>query len=557
MAASEEKNKSNCETVRALLISGIGISLDEGDGVALDEAKRVLSRLGIRDSAELSVYKRSVDARVRGGVHSVRRVLAVRARFHEPIRLSERQRALLPKLSARAITEDEEPTVVYGDTPIGDRPLVVGMGPAGLFAALMLAENGYRPILIDRGDDVRTRVRINDSFMETGVLDTESNVQFGAGGAGTFSDGKLITRINDPSISYVLRRFVDCGAPEEILSDARPHIGTDLLVGVVERLIERIAEKGGTVLYRTRLTGIRRERDEERLVAETSAGEISCGALVLALGHSARDTQRMLMRLGLPTVPKAFSVGVRVEHLQKEIDKALYGDYAGHPALGHAEYNLSDTTGDRGVYTFCMCPGGTVMAAASEEGGVVVNGMSRHARDGENAVAAVAVSVMPEDCGGGAEDGFLFQRMLEERAFKMGGGAYAAPIQTLGDFMDGALSESPTSVTPTYSRGVTRLSRVDTLFPDRITDTLRAGFRSFGRKVRGYDAREAILTGVETRTSSPVRIMRTEELTAVGFPLIYPIGEGAGYAGGITSAAVDGIRAALAIMKRFRVSEDL
>lgn len=555
---SNELNRPVRETAvfaRAILVSGITLSLDDDPAEALAEANKVLCRAGISVQMQCSIYKRSIDARVRGGVRSVKFVYSVLAQFDETIPLSKSVLSILQKSSARPIEPLEDPGSIKGNDPMEHRPLVVGMGPAGLFCALMLAEQGYCPILIDRGDDVRRRVETNERFMRTGYLDTESNVQFGAGGAGTFSDGKLITRISDPACSYVLRRLVDCGAPSEILTDARPHIGTDLLVSVVERLIARIEVNGGTVLYRTRLDGLENPKSEHSLTAKTTAGDISCGALVLALGHSARDTQRMLLREGLPTVPKPFSVGVRAEHLQADIDRALYGDFAGHPALGHAEYNLSDTTGARGVYTFCMCPGGSVIAAASEVGGVVVNGMSCHARDGKNAVAAVAVSVLCEDYGNTPEGGMAYQRALEERAFRAGGGEYAAPIQTLGDFMVGTSCHAPSRILPSYSRGQTTLSRVDQLFSPTVTETLRRGFASFGKKLHGYDCADAILTGVETRTSSPVRILRTGELTAIGFPLIYPIGEGAGYAGGITSAAVDGIRAAEAIMKRFKAPE--
>ena len=540
--------------IRSVVIPGIALSLDDDPQLAISEAKRELRRAGITAEADYSIYKRSVDARVRGGVRTVRFVYSVLAAFSFDLTVSSAVSETLLSRSMRMIAPPP-PEEVLGTKPMAGRPLIVGMGPAGLFCALRLAEYGYRPILIDRGDDVHRRVERNEQFMKTGCLDTESNVQFGAGGAGTFSDGKLVTRINDPNCAYVLQRFVDCGAPEEILTNARPHIGTDLLVGVVERLIERIRALGGTVLYRTRLDGIRNGKDSESLVAETTAGDIPCGALVLALGHSARDTQRMLLRIGLPVIPKSFSVGVRAEHLQSEIDTALYGDFAGHPALGHAEYNLSDTTDARGVYTFCMCPGGTVIAAASEEGGVVVNGMSRHARDGANSVAAVAVSVFTEDFGNTPEGAMDFQRRLEERAFTMGGGDFIAPAQTLGDFMEGTLRREPRKVLPSYSRGAVTLSRVDTLFPAEITETLRRGFSCFGRKLHGYDDAETVLTGVESRTSSPVRTMRTEDMTAVGFPLIYPIGEGAGYAGGITSAAVDGIRAARAMIARFAPSE--
>lgn len=557
MKHAAENGQQESTEVRALVVSGIALSPDEPAQTAIEEAKKLLSSHGIARDLSYSIYKRSVDARVRGGVRTVRFVYAVLAQFPQAVRIAENKLFRLQRASVRPITESDTPEIVYGSDPMHGRPLVVGMGPAGLFTALLLAENGYSPILIDRGDDVRTRVETNDRFMRTGVLDTESNVQFGAGGAGTFSDGKLITRINDPKCNYVLRKFVECGAPKEILTDARPHIGTDLLVDVVERMIERIEELGGTVLYRTRLDGILHAESTETVTARTTGGDIPCGALVLALGHSARDTQRMLMKAGFPVVPKPFSVGVRAEHLQAEIDRSMYGDLAGHPALAHAEYNLSDTTGDRGVYTFCMCPGGTVVAAASEENGVVVNGMSCHARDGRNAVAAVAVSVTGDDYGNTPEGGMAFQRRLEERAFLAGGGEYAAPIQLLGDFLDGTLSHEPKKVTPTYSRGKTTLSRLDTLFPEELTAALRRGFVSFGRKLPGYDDRETVLTGVETRTSSPLRIMRGDSLTAVGFPLVYPIGEGAGYAGGITSAAVDGVRAAIAIMARFGAPEQI
>ena len=558
----EDNNRSAMPNDRkkpiALLVSGISLSPDDPPSYALDEAKEKLRRFGLpMKQASALIYKRSVDARVRGGVRTVKLVYSVMVTLSDVTVLKERQRAQLEGASSRIAETLDSPTVEYGTEVMNGRPVIVGMGPAGLFCALLLAEHGYRPIIIDRGDDVRRRVEVNERFMQTGVLDTDSNVQFGAGGAGTFSDGKLITRINDPYCQYVLRRFVDCGAPREIMTDARPHIGTDLLVGVVEGLLVRISAFGGDVRYRTRLDRIRSADSESALTITTTAGEIPCGTLVLALGHSARDTNRMLISLGLPVVPKPFSVGVRVEHLQKDIDRALYGDYAGHPAIGCGEYNLSDTKGDRGVYTFCMCPGGSVIAAASEEGGVVVNGMSHHARDGENAVAAVAVSVFAEDDGNTPEGGMDFQRALEEKAFRMGGGGYAAPMQLLGDFMEGTLKSSPSRIQPTYTRGCVTPARLDQLFPSSIVSSLRRGFSSFGRKLPGYDVADAVLTGVESRTSSPVRILRSQEtLTATGFPLIYPIGEGAGYAGGITSAAVDGIRAALAIMKKFRPTEE-
>ena len=424
------------------------------------------------------------------------------------------------------------------------------MGPAGLFSALLLAEHGYAPIIIDRGDCVEKRCAVNADFIENGALDTESNIQFGAGGAGTFSDGKLMTRINDAKISYVLRRLCDFGAPEEIRTAAKPHIGTDMLVGVVDRILKHIEKLGGQVIYRCRLDAIKENKDNT-LTALTSRGEIPCSAMILAVGHSARDTYKMLIDSGYAVVAKAFSVGVRIEHLRSDIDRALYGDYAGHPALGAAEYHLSDTTEDRGVYTFCMCPGGQIVAGASEEGGVVVNGMSNYARDGRNSNSAINVSVNKSDYGDTPMGAIEFQRNIERLAFVAGGADYFAPVQTLGDFMSGRAGTEPSRIIPTYRDGRVRTARVDKLFPSFVTEGFKRGFCSFDRKINGFAVKDAIITGVETRTSAPVRILRTEEMTALGHSLVYPCGEGAGYAGGITSSAVDGLRTALAVMARF------
>jgi uncharacterized FAD-dependent dehydrogenase len=414
----------------------------------------------------------------------------------------------------------------------------------------MLAEAGYAPVVIDRGDCIADRSRAYERFVNEGILDTESNIQFGAGGAGTFSDGKLLTRINDPRISYVLQRFCDFGAPREILVAAKPHIGTDLLLGVVDRMLDHIQALGGRVIYRCRLEEIT-ERTDGVIVAKTSTGDIFCSLAILALGNSARDTFSMLMQKGYMIQPKPISVGVRIEHLQENIDKALYGDYAGHPKLGHAEYHLSDTSTGRGVYTFCMCPGGQVVAAASEEDSVVVNGMSVYARDGKNANSAICVSVFPEDYGGTPEGAMAFQRSLERAAFVEGGKDYCAPIQTVGDFLSGTEGREPTVVQPTYRNGKVKCASLDRVLPSFVCEELRLGLRSFDRKIQGFASSEAVLSGVETRTSAPIRILRGETYHAVGHERIYPCGEGAGYAGGITSAAVDGIRVAGQIIKEF------
>lgn len=536
------------EKIVGFLMSGISLSLEADEREACALAASELKRAGINPARlHFEVCKRSVDARRRDRVRLVLSV-AVRGEEGETVRLPSRCRYTTAPLYDRVmeLPRGEEKCVLP--------PLVVGMGPAGLFCALLLAEQGYRPILIDRGDEVRQRCRINERFLKKGILDPESNVQFGAGGAGTFSDGKLLTRINDPLIGYVLRRFCEFGAPKEILVAAKPHIGTDLLVEIVENMLHRIEELGGKVIYRCRLDGIR-ERGSEGVIALTTKGEIPCSSLVLAPGHSARDTYRMMMEQGYAVEPKPFSVGVRIEHLQADIDRSMYGDYAGHPKLGHGEYHLSDTTSGRGVYTFCMCPGGEVVGAASEEGGVVVNGMSRYARDGKNANSAVCVSVRPEDIGGTPERAIAFQRELEKGAYLSGGGDYSAPIQTVGDFLGQRAGQAPSVVQPTYRDGRVRLASMDDILPEFVCRELRLGLVSFEKKLAGFSAPHAVLSGVETRTSAPVRLLRGETMTAIGRDRIYPCGEGAGYAGGITSAAVDGLRVAQAIMKRYAPME--
>ncbi len=528
----------------SLLISGISLSLEADETEALSTAASEVKRAGINPAQlHFRIYKKSIDARKKNDIRLVYSVAATAEgdmRF-DPERLSKR--------GIKVISEETVSTKL-GAEPMTRRPLVVGMGPAGLFAALLLAENGYRPVLIDRGDCIAKRCEVNRRFIERGELDTESNIQFGAGGAGTFSDGKLMTRINDSKISYVLSRFFEFGAPETVLTSAKPHIGTDILTDVVDKMLLHIAQRGGDVIYRCRLDGIRENKDKT-LTALTSSGEIECSALILATGHSARDTYKMLLDSGYSVAPKDFSVGVRVEHLRKNIDYALYGDFAGHPALGAGEYHLSDTTGERGVYTFCMCPGGQIVAGASEEGGVVVNGMSNYARDGINSNSAVAVSVNKTDYGATPEAAIEFQRRIERLAFEAGGSDFCAPVQTLGAFMRGELGDEPSAVRPTYRDGRVKLARIDLLFPEFVVNGLRRGFASFERKLRGFGDSSAVLTGAETRTSSPVRILRTDEMTALGHSLVYPCGEGAGYAGGITSSAVDGIRAATALMERF------
>ena len=532
------------ETIVGFLVSGIRLSPDEEESQACTVVASELRRAGISPARlHFRIYKKSVDARKKNQARLVYSV-AVLPLEGDVVSMPKGLKYTVTPLYRRDLE------IKRGSAPMTLPPLVVGMGPAGLFCALLLAEEGYAPVLIDRGDPVTERLRAYRRFVEEGVLDTESNIQFGAGGAGTFSDGKLLTRIHDPRTTYVLERFCEFGAPEEILVSAKPHVGTDLLLGIVDRMLKRIEALGGTVLYRCRLDGIVELSDGE-IAARTTKGELRCSTLVLAPGNSARDTFEMLLHKGYAIEPKPISVGVRVEHLQKNIDEALFGNHAGHPRLGRGEYHLSDTSGERGVYTFCMCPGGQVVAAASEENGVVVNGMSTYARDGKNANSAVCVSVLPEDYGGTPMDAIRFQRMLEQSAFQEGGGDYCAPIQTVGDFLNHRTGTEPSTVQPTYRDGRVRCGSMDRILPAFVCRELRRGFLSFDRKLLGFADAQSLLTGVETRTSAPIRILRGENYHAVGHPRIYPCGEGAGYAGGITIAAVDGLRIAQQIIKEF------
>ncbi|MBQ8408853.1 MAG: hypothetical protein IJY39_08320 [Clostridia bacterium] len=533
------------------ILDGISLTPDKPLEEAVRLAEKKLKSVGISaDSCSLNLYKKSVDARRKDDVRLICAVsVTPRGSF------SEKTAGRLKRLGARAVELDEI-EVSYGSEGMSARPLVVGMGPAGMFCALILAEHGYRPIIIDRGDSVADRVAAMERFYTSHILDEDSNIQFGAGGAGTFSDGKLLTRINDPKCTYVLKTLARFGAPEEITMKAKPHIGTDILRSVVDNILRHIESLGGEVIYRCKLTSLD-ERSDGTVEAKTTKGSFSCSCAVLALGHSARDTYEMLLQNGYEMIPKPISVGVRIEHKRSHIEEALYGRFAGTPSLGAAEYALSDTKGDRGVYTFCMCPGGEVVAAASECGGVVVNGMSHFARDGVNSNSAVAVSVRVEDfesVNGSLVLGAIdFQRRIERRAFVAGGGDYRVPVQTVGDFMRGVAEKEPYEVMPTYMGGDHfKVAHMDDVLPDFVCDSLRYGLASFDKKIKGFAADGALLSGAETRTSSPLRILRGENMQALGKGSIYPCGEGAGYAGGITSAAVDGIKVALAIAARFK-----
>ena len=528
------------------VVNNISLPFNASIQEAFSVARARIRKLGITDSdLTYSIFRRSVDARKKG---AIKFVYSIRVGGRLPI-IDE------SRLAKQGISLDtySAPVIERGNREITHGPVVVGSGPCGLFCALLLAENGLRPTLIERGGSISERRAAVDRFISERVLDTDSNIQFGAGGAGTFSDGKLVTRINDSLSGYILERLIDHGAPEDIRYIAKPHIGTDVLSTVVERILDRITALGGRVMYHTTLTGYKCSGGRVT-AACTNRGDIPCDDIVIAVGHSARDTYDYLISSGLSIEAKSFSIGMRIEHPTRLIDTALYGDDAGNPLLGHAEYNLAYNTRERGVYTFCMCPGGVVVAATSEDGGVVTNGMSYHARDGRNSNSAVLCSVFREDFGGDPRRAIALQRQIEHAAFVAGGSDYSAPIITVGDFLGGGLSAEPTEVIPTYMDGIgVKLARPEMYLPSVITDGIKNGLRDFDKKINGFASHSAILTGAETRTSAPLRILRDNTSgVAHGFTNLYPAGEGAGYAGGITSAAIDGVKTALHILRKYK-----
>jgi uncharacterized FAD-dependent dehydrogenase len=439
-----------------------------------------------------------------------------------------------------------------GTKKLENRPIVVGMGPAGLFAGLLLAEKGYNPLIIERGEDVDRRTKTIDGFWNNRILNTESNVQFGEGGAGTFSDGKLTTRIKDHRCGYVLEKLVLAGAPEEITYMGKPHIGTDILKNVVKNIREKIKEYGGEVRFSSKLEDIAIKNGKISEVV-VDGDRIPCDNLILATGHSARDTYEMLFAKGVSISPKPFAIGFRIEHLQHMIDKSQYGQYATHPKLRAADYKLTYVSNklDRSVYSFCMCPGGQVVASASEENTVVVNGMSNYKRDGVNANSALVVSVNPSDFEGNTPlGGIEFQRHYEALTYEVGGRNYNAPVQLVKDFLNDEVSKNFGRVKPTYTPG-TEFADLRKCAPGFVVDAVKEALPVFDRKISGYAGEDAILTGMETRTSAPIKINRDDKYESVNVRGLFPTGEGAGYAGGIVSAAVDGLRVAERLMTEY------
>ena len=489
---------------------------------------------------KIKIVRRSVDARKKPDIRIVYTVdVTVEGNEKKILKDARCKRASLAPVSYYKVPK-----------PKGlpkHRPVVVGFGPAGMFAALILALDGLCPIVLERGEDAVTRHAKVQKFWETGELDTRSNIQFGEGGAGTFSDGKLNTGINNPRIGWVLEQFVKAGAREDILFDTKPHVGTDVLLTVVQNIRQRIISLGGEVRFHAQVTDLMQENGQITGVQINGEETLACDRVIFAIGHSARDTFRHLQALGIPMEPKPFAMGVRIEHLQENIDKAQYGRY--DPVLPPADYKLVKHLDEETVYTFCMCPGGFVVAAASEAGRCVTNGMSYADRDGVNANAALLVTLNPRDFP--SEDvlsGMQWQEQIEETAFRAGGGNYCAPAQRVGDFLEGVPSAGPGVVQPTYRPGVTWCD-LHSVLPKKITRALAEAIPQLDGNLAGFADADAVLTAPETRSSSPVRIIRDENKQSVGLKGLYPAGEGAGYAGGIMSAAIDGILCAEALLE--------
>lgn len=504
-------------------------------GEDLSKLKKVIEKkLHTKDEFEYEIVKESIDARKKEIVLS----------YSVEVKIAHEKRYL----HLAHVTLAKPPKKLnFSYSSFTTRPTIIGMGPSGLFCALLLARCGARPIVYERGSCVEKRMKDVDLFFQTGKLDENSNVQFGEGGAGTFSDGKLTSRSKDPRNDYVLKEFVAHGADPKILYESFPHIGTDKLVTIIQRMREEICTLGGEIYFDHKLEDIRIEENCVRGI-QVNGEWNACEDLLLGIGHSARDTFKMLDHRHVYCEPKSFAVGVRIEHTQKFIDDSQYGQAAA--LLPHASYRLTHTTKKgRGVYTFCMCPGGEVIMATSAKGQVVTNGMSYHARDQVNANSAILVQVKVEDVGVGLFDGMYFQEQLERKAFEMGGSNYYAPVQRVGDYLKKQPTKQLGYIQPTYRLGV-QCCDLHELFPSFINESLEEGLLAFDQKMKGFACEDAVLSGVESRSTSPIRILRNKECRSVNVHNLYPMGEGAGYAGGIVSAAIDGLRCAEEWMKK-------
>lgn len=528
----------------AIRINNINLSIDKD----LDALKNTVCRklkISEQDIKKLDIIKKSIDARKKNDI-----------KFNYCVDIvCENEKKILSTIHDKDVNLQEikevEP-IKKGTQKFEFRPVVIGFGPAGIFAALTLARQGYKPIVYERGEDVHKRTQTVEKFWNSGELNLESNVQFGEGGAGTFSDGKLTTRIKDNRCTFVLDELIKAGAPSEIKYESKAHVGTDILKDVVKNIREEIKSLGGEVNFNSKLEKITYENNELKSII-INRQEIPCIALVLAIGHSSRDTYEMLYREKVSMEAKAFAIGVRIEHSQKLINISQYGDNYKHPKLQAADYRLTYQSErlKRGIYSFCMCPGGIVVAAASEEGRLVSNGMSYHARDLTNANSALVVTVSPEDFEGDSPlRGMEFQRYYESLTFKLGGSNYKAPVQLVGDFLKDKASTKLRSVIPSYTLGY-EFRELKNCLPSYVVEAIKEGIQNFDKKIKGYASDDAVLTGIETRTSAPVRIHRDKTLESINVSGLYPTGEGAGFAGGIISAAVDGIKVAEHIIEKF------
>ncbi|SFC82908.1 NAD(P)/FAD-dependent oxidoreductase [Clostridium uliginosum] len=530
----------------SIRINNLTLNIDDEDEIDILKNK-VCKKLKIskEDIKELNIIKESIDARKRNEI-----------KFNYCVDVvCDKEKKILSNIKDKDIKIEKDNVKVVikkGSEKLNYRPVVIGFGPSGIFAALTLAKEGYKPIVFERGEDVDNRLKTVKKFWESGKLNLESNVQFGEGGAGTFSDGKLTTRIKDSRCAYILDEFIKAGAPPEIKYLSKSHVGTDILKDVVKNIREKIKSLGGEVYFNSKLENINYKDDKLKSIV-VNGKEIPCQALVLAIGHSSRETYELLYKYGVSMEAKPFAIGLRIEHPQELINVSQYGKYHNHPKLKAAEYRLTYQSEKlkRGVYSFCMCPGGAVVASASEEGRLVSNGMSYHARDLKNANSALVVTVSPDDFEGDSPlKGMEFQRYYEKLAFDLGGGNYKAPVQLLGDFMNDRPSTKLGEVTPSYLPGY-EFKELKNCLPSYVVDGLKEGINSFANKISGYGREDAVLTGIETRTSAPLKIHRDKNFESITISGVYPAGEGGGFAGGIISSAVDGIKVAESIINKF------